>query len=108
MGGPGGQVLQNFQIYVVDPAMLLIFTVGLVVFLYGLVQFLWKLREGGGGHQEGVQHMVWGLVGMFIMVSVAGIINLVVNTIGADPTNPDVSRLQNVQPAGVQFQLFQQ
>ena len=47
--------------------------------------------------------MVYGLVGMLIMVSVYGIISLVMNTFGIDPdTATDVSRIQNVSP-GINF-----
>lgn len=90
------QLLQNFQTYIIDPAILLIFTAGFLVFLWGLVQFMWHLKDGAD-HNEGVQHMLWGVVGMFIMVSVWGIMTLIANTIGADISNPaDTSRLENV------------
>lgn len=34
--------------------------------------------------QEGRQHMLWGIIGMFIMVSVFGIMRILINTLGAD------------------------
>lgn len=91
-------LLERFEKFIVDPAIYLVFTAGLLVFMYGLVVFLYKLREGSD-HREGVQHMVWGLAGMLIMVSVYGIITLVVNTIGANPKDPDVGRIDNVRVA---------
>ena len=41
--------------------------------------FLWNL-EDGGDNSEGKQHMIWGIIGMFIMVSIWGIIGLLDNT----------------------------
>ncbi len=82
--------------------MLVLLTAGMFLFMYGLVTFLWNLKEGGG-HSEGVNHMLWGVVGMFIMVSVWGIISLLVNTIGADPSNPDPSRLNNITVPNLPF-----
>ncbi len=98
----GTQLLQNIWTYVVDPAMLLLFTAGFVVFMYGLVVFLWHLKDGHG-HEEGVNHMLWGVLGMFIMVSVWGIISLIINTIGADPRNPDPGRLNNITVPNLPF-----
>lgn len=91
----GDQLLGNLWTYVVDPAMLLLFTAGFLVFIYGLTKFLWQLKDGHG-YDEGVNHMLWGIIGMFIMVSVWGIINLIINTIGEDPRKPDPSRLNSV------------
>jgi uncharacterized membrane protein (DUF373 family) len=92
----GEQLMQNLSTYIIDPAMILLFTAGFVVFLYGLVVFLWHLKDGGG-HDEGVNHMLWGILGMFIMVSVWGIIGLITNTIGVDLRNPtDPSRLDGI------------
>jgi hypothetical protein len=53
----------------------------LVVFFVGLIQYIWR-RKGGR------EIMIAGLVGLFIMVSVWGIIRLAQNSLG----------LQNGQP----------
>lgn len=101
----GTALLQRFNELIIQPTIYLILTAGLLLFIYGLVLYIYKLREGGD-HKEGLQHMLWGLIGMFIMVSVYGIISLIINTIGADPTNPDINRINNVKPAGDQFSPF--
>ncbi len=98
-------LLQRFDDLILQPTIYLILTAGLLLFLYGLVEFIFKARDGSD-HKQGLQHMLWGIVGMFIMVSVYGIISLIINTIGADPTNPDVSRINNVKPAADKFQIF--
>jgi hypothetical protein len=87
-------LVQKFVDYIINPAILVIFAAGFFLFLWGLVQFLWKLDEGA--QSSGKQHMLWGIVGMFIMVSVYGIINLIDSTFGFDIANPDVSRIDNV------------
>lgn len=88
------ELLNRFVSLVVDPAIYLVFTAGFLFFIWGLVTFLFKWREGSD-YKQGVQHMIWGMVGMLIMVSAAGIIRLIEDTIGADPRNPDMSRIQN-------------
>jgi hypothetical protein len=95
MSGAGGQILQNFQTYIIGPAIVLVFTAGLLVFMYGLVEFMIKVRESSD-HKQGVQHMLWGLVGMLIMVSVGTILAIIQNTIG--PGSLDPARINVVQP----------
>lgn len=90
-------ILQRFKDYILDPTIYLLLTAGFLLFVYGLVVFIYKMREGND-YKEGLQHMLWGIIGMFIMVSVYGIIALIINTIGADPTNPDFSRVPQVNP----------
>lgn len=94
----GVDLLDRIVDYVIDPAVKVVFTLGLFFFLWGLVEFLWNLKDGQVS-ENGKNHMVYGMVGMLIMVSVYGIIALIMNTFGIDPgTATDVSRIQNVDP----------
>lgn len=92
----------RFVDYIIDPAILIIFSAGFFLFLWGLVVFLWNIDEGAE-NTAGKQHMIWGIVGMLVMVSVYGIISIIDNTLELDIANPDVSRIQNVQPGGSFF-----
>lgn len=94
--GAGEELLDRIITYLIDPALRVVFTLGLFLFLWGLVEFLWKLRSGEVS-PEGKSHMVWGLVGMLIMVSVYGIIALIVNTFELRGASTDVGRINNVQ-----------
>ena len=73
---PATELVDRFVDFIINPAILIIFTFGFFLFTWGLVQFLWNLDEGGE-NAAGKQHMLWGIVGMLIMVSVYGIINIV-------------------------------
>lgn len=95
--GAGEELLDRIITFIVDPALRIVFTLGLFLFLWGLVEFLWKLREGQPS-EEGKNHMVWGLVGMLIMVSVYGIIALIVNTFELRGSATDVGRINQVNP----------
>ena len=81
-------VLNKFETLIIQPAMAMIFAAGLFLFTWGLMQFLWNLDEGGA-QTEGKWHMVYGLLGMFIMVSIWGILNIATATFGfsANPAN---------------------
>lgn len=98
----GAQLLQNFVTHIINPAILLIFTAGFFLFVWGLVQFMRNLDKGSE-NEDGKRHMLWGIVGMFIMASVWGIIMLLDQTfnLGAFQGTPDTSRLPNIE-----FQYF--
>lgn len=53
----------------------------LVAFFWGLVRYIWS---GGEEHEEGKNIMIAGLVGLFIMVSIWGIIRIAQNTLGVN------------------------
>jgi hypothetical protein len=57
------------------------FTIALIVFIWGLVEFISKAGSEEG-RETGRRNMLWGIAGMFIMVSVYGIITLILNSFG--------------------------
>lgn len=54
----------------------LMFALAVVAFLFGMVKFIWAARNGdaGKGVENGKQFMLWGLIALFVMFSVWGII----------------------------------
>ena len=82
-------LVAKFISFVVNPIILLLFSLGLLFFIYGLVQFMFNLAQGGENRSEGKSHMLWGIIGMFIMSSVFGIIRLLDSTFLLDIKNPN-------------------
>lgn len=70
-------LINLFTKEIFNPLLALLFAVGLIIFLWGLVEFLWNLSEGSHDADKGKQHMLWGLVGMFVMSSAFAIIRLI-------------------------------
>lgn len=87
--------MDRFWSLIISPLILVVLACGFFLFVWGLVQFLWNLNEGGD-NKVGKDHMLWGIVGMLIMVSVYGILNLLSNTFGLNFSNPDVTRANNI------------
>ncbi len=82
----GREVMVKIVDLIIDPIVLLIFSAGVFLFMWGLVMFLWQV-DNPEERKKGVQHMLWGIIGVFIMATVFGIINIVLNTFGLeDPT----------------------
>lgn len=79
----------------INPLLYLMVGLGLLVFLKGLVVFISKAGDAKS-HAEGRSLMIWGLVALFVMVSVIGILRLVHDELGFGtsvgipllPTNP--------------------
>jgi hypothetical protein len=89
-------LVQKFTTYVIDPIMLVLFACGFFLFMYGLVEFMFK-KSRGQDSPEGKNHMIYGIVGMFIMVSVGGIIGFLAGTFGLDLSgNIDTSSINSV------------
>ena len=66
---------------IINPILALLFAVALMVFIYGIVQFMWGLSSEAGKKEEGKQHMLWGVIGMFIMVAAYAILEILANSL---------------------------
>jgi len=66
---------------IVNPIVYLIMALAIVYFFWGVFQFV-KNADSADKRQEGYQHMIWGIVGIFIMLSAKGIINIILSTLG--------------------------
>jgi len=89
------ELLSKFITYIINPTLYLIFAAGFFLFLWGLVVFILNLNKGGD-QADGKRHMLWGLVGMLVMISVGGILALIVNTFNLKLDKPDMSRIPSV------------
>jgi hypothetical protein len=71
----------------------LFITLAIVIFFWGLIQYL---IEVGEKKSEGIQIMFYGIVAVFVMVSIWGIIRLLQSTFQVTSTSP-------VVPQGIQI-----
>lgn len=78
-------VIGKISTTILNPIIVLMFAVALAYFAWGVVQYIWQ-PDNEEERSKGRTRMLWGIVGMFIMVSVYGILNLIINTFGIDPT----------------------
>ena len=66
---------------ILNPLVVLLFAVAVMYFVYGAVMFV-RAQGSEEGQAEGKSHLMWGTIGVFLMVAVYGIINLIANTVG--------------------------
>lgn len=74
-------LMNSISKVVLNPLIVFIFGLAVVYFVYGVMQFLLN-PEDETIRKTGKQHMLWGVVGMFIMIATFGIMNLILNTLG--------------------------
>lgn len=58
-----------------------VFTMGMLAFVWGLTKFIFKAGDERG-REEGKQTIKWGLIAMFVMVSLLLILKLLSNELG--------------------------
>lgn len=68
--------INKVSIAILDPIIGLAYVIAVVVFIWGIIQFINALNNGGDT-KVGKSHMIWGIVGMTIMISAFGIINMI-------------------------------
>lgn len=74
-------LLGRIDQFILNPLIVLMFVVSLLVFFWGLVEFITKAGEEGG-RETGRRNILYGIIGMCIMVGVYGIIHVILATFG--------------------------
>ena len=72
-------LLSKISTEILLPIIYLLFALSLVYFLWGVFVFV-KNSDNPEKRSEGYDHMIWGIIGLFIMISANGIVNLITNT----------------------------
>lgn len=89
------ELLERFGALVQYSISLLV-AVALLTFFWGLLKFIRKASEGDV--KEGKAIMVWGIIALFVMISVWGIVRFLQHEFlpGADFSNPTVPAVDNL------------
>lgn len=67
--------------YIFNPVIIFLVILAICYFLYGIYEYL-AGGESGDARETGQRHIMWGLIGLFIMVSVFFILRVILGTIG--------------------------
>ncbi|KKS99989.1 MAG: hypothetical protein UW07_C0008G0021 [Candidatus Nomurabacteria bacterium GW2011_GWF2_43_8] len=75
---------------IINPLILFLFALAVVFFLYGVLEFILN-QTNEEKKTNGKQHMIWGIIGITIMMSVWVILGILLNTLGIskDEINPE-------------------
>lgn len=67
----------------------LLIAVALVLFIWGVLKFILN-ADDSAKREEGRLFIVWGLIGLFVMVSIWGIVNILNSTFGVSNVIPQL------------------
>ena len=79
--------IKNVNDMIINPLILFLFALAVVFFLYGVLEFIFN-QESEEKKTTGKSHMLWGIVGIAIMLGVWTLLNIIINTLdikGIDP-----------------------
>lgn len=76
-------LMDSINKVIINPLIYFIFALAISYFLYGLVKYLLS-PDNEEIRTSSKSHMLWGVVGMFVMVAVFGIMNLLLTTVGEE------------------------
>ncbi len=63
----------------------IVFGIALIFFFWGMAQFILH-ADDKDAREEGKQRMLWGIVALFVIVSIYGILTFIGNTTGIKPS----------------------
>lgn len=80
--------LNNLNSLIINPLIRLLFALAIAYFLYGVFVFLTN-ADNENERTAGKNHMLYGVVGLTVMMGVWGILNLVLNTLNIQGIDPE-------------------
>jgi hypothetical protein len=74
-------LVKSIDRVIINPIIFFLFAVAMVYFLYGVAQYFMS-SDNEEVRSKSKTHMIWGVIGLFIMVGVFGIMRILLNTVG--------------------------
>ncbi|HYF10168.1 MAG TPA: hypothetical protein VD967_01005 [Candidatus Paceibacterota bacterium] len=75
-------LVDKFAAAIINPLLLLMFAAAFLYFVYGIFQFV-RNPEDSGARSKGIQHMVYGLIGLLLMVTAGAVFNIIKATVNS-------------------------
>lgn len=76
-------LMKSINRVILNPLIIFLFALAVVYFIYGLARYLLS-PDNEEVRKSSKSQMLWGIVGMFIMISVFGILSIIMNTLGVE------------------------
>lgn len=80
----------------VIPGVTLLTALAVVYFLYGVFTFIKNSGDSDEAVTTGKRHIIWGIIGLFIMVSAWGIIGFICTTVSCDSSGTTGEQIKQV------------
>lgn len=84
-----GNIINFFTCSITNSIIPLLFTLAVAGFIYGIVQFFLN-PDNEENRKKGKSFMIWGIVALFVMISVWGLVAVIGNTFGIGTVIPQL------------------
>src|SRR3990167_6469787 len=82
------KLVHNVNKFIINPLIVLLFALALAYFLWGVFDFL-SNQENEEKKTSGKKHMLFGIIGITIMMGVWFFLNLIISTFNIEGINPE-------------------
>ena len=73
--------IDNIATFIIQPIVVLLLVAGVAYFVWAVAMFIFN-SDNADERKKGTQHLIWGVLGIVIMVGVLGIIRIATSTFG--------------------------
>ena len=80
----------SLVLYLIRLLSVLVFGLAVVIFFWGVVKFIFNAANSDD-HREGINLMIWGIVSLFVMSSIWGLVGILQATFDVDNRQDDIS-----------------
>lgn len=84
-------IFNYFSCLITSSIIPLLFTLAIAAFIWGIIQYFLN-PDNEENRKKGKDYMLWGLISLFVMVSVWGIVAVISNTFGIGVLIPQLSQ----------------
>ncbi|HEY4714974.1 MAG TPA: hypothetical protein VIH31_00500 [Candidatus Paceibacterota bacterium] len=84
-------IFNFFTCLLLDSLVPLLITVAIVLFIIGVIRYVLNANDSTK-REEGRNFMIWGIVGLFAIVSIWGLVKLLTNTFGISFVIPQLQQ----------------
>ncbi len=86
-----GNILDFVTCTIVRSIVPLLFSLATVGFIWGVIQMVIN-PEDAEKRKQGKMYMIWGIVALFVMLSIWGLVSILSNTFGINTVIPQLSQ----------------
>lgn len=76
-----GQIISSISREILNPVIVFLAAAAVLYFIWGVLKFV-KGFDDDTSREDGRRHMIWGIIGISIMILTYVIINVIANTVG--------------------------
>jgi uncharacterized membrane protein YidH (DUF202 family) len=81
--------VRKLNTYVFNPLIVLMVIIAVAVFIYGMFEYI-RGADSDDAREKGQRHMLWSVIGLFIMIGVFFIMRVILGSVGIDETQINV------------------